>query len=202
MKKNIPNILSVIRLCCVPVFICLLLQGECRTLDPYRIAAALVFFGACCTDVLDGMLARRNGWFTKLGKILDPLADKCMQLAVLVSLTITSNEKTFPVCLTVLILFVIKESLLVAGSVVVLKVKKDLVVSKWYGKFATTVFFVITMTLILFPENFVLSAVLCALLICTLIFTLLMYYFKIFRGKYGMKNFENMKSTNQPENNP
>lgn len=192
MKKQIPNILSAIRLCCVPVFIWLILQGERVSFDRHRIAAACVFFGACCTDVLDGMLARKKGWITPLGKFLDPIADKSMQFAVMLSLTLTSEGKTFVICLIVLILLIIKELLMLAGGMVVLRVCKDVVVSAWYGKLSTTVFFVITMTLILLPEYFTLSLILCILLICTLVFALLMYYIKIFRGQYGMKRFSNM----------
>lgn len=192
MKKQIPNILSAIRLCCVPVFIWLILQGERVSFDRHRIAAACVFFGACCTDVLDGMLARKKGWITPLGKFLDPIADKSMQFAVMLSLTLTSEGKTFVICLIVLILLIIKELLMLAGGMVVLRVCKDVVVSAWYGKLSTTVFFVITMTLILLPEYFTLSLILCVLLICTLVFALLMYYIKIFRGQYGMKRFSNM----------
>lgn len=192
MKKQIPNILSAIRLCCVPIFIWLILQGERVSFDRHRIAAACVFFGACCTDVLDGMLARKKGWITPLGKFLDPIADKSMQFAVMLSLTLTSEGKTFVICLIVLILLIIKELLMLAGGMVVLRVCKDVVVSAWYGKLSTTVFFVITMTLILLPEYFTLSLILCILLICTLVFALLMYYIKIFRGQYGMKRFSNM----------
>ena len=192
MKKNIPNVLSVVRLCCVPLFIWLILQGERIAFDKHRVAAACVFFFACCTDVLDGMLARKKGWITPLGKILDPLADKSMQFAVMASLTFTSEGKTFVICLIVLILLIVKELLMLAGGMVVLRVCKDVVVSAWYGKLSTTVFFVITMTLILLPEYFVLSLILCILLICTLLFALGMYYVKIFRGQYGMKRFSNM----------
>lgn len=186
MKKQIPNILSVLRLCCIPVFIWLILNGK-------RVAAAAVFFGACCTDVLDGMLARHYGWITSLGKILDPLADKLMQFAVLLSLVLTSEGTTRVVSLIVLILFSVKELLMLAGGLVVLRVRKDVVVSAWYGKLATTMFFVITMTLILVPNHATLSIALLVLLLCTILFALLMYYFKAFRGRYGMKRFENMK---------
>ena len=53
MKKHIPNILSVIRLLCIPFFVWVFWAGN-------RIAAAGVFFFASATDVLDGYLARRN----------------------------------------------------------------------------------------------------------------------------------------------
>lgn len=202
MKKHIPNVLSAIRLCCVPVFIWLIMQGEYAALDPYRIGAAGVFFFACCTDVLDGTLARRNQWITPLGKVLDPIADKTMQFAVLLSLMLTSEGATKIISLIVLVLFVIKEGLMVLGGIVVLRVCKDLVVSVWYGKFATTVFFAITMTMILIPDNFLLSLFLCVALVATLLFALLMYFFKVFRGHYGMHYFKKAETAPGEEQSP
>ena len=67
--KNIPNILSVIRIGLVFVFIALFFGLD----QPY--AALLVFLLAGATDVVDGYLARRNNWISNLGKILDPFAD-------------------------------------------------------------------------------------------------------------------------------
>ena len=79
--KNIPNILSFIRLCLVAVFAVLFFSG-------YTGWALIVFLVAGATDVIDGFLARRYNWITNLGKILDPLADKTMQCMVLVCLCI------------------------------------------------------------------------------------------------------------------
>jgi hypothetical protein len=51
--------------------------------------------------------------------------------------------------------------------------------------------------MILYPHNAVLNAILCGLLIVTILFALIMYYIKIFRGLYGIKNFENMRRTKE-----
>ena len=73
---NVPNALTGLRLLSVPVFILLFLQA--------RLGAALaVFLGAMATDVLDGMAARALKQFTRIGAILDPIADKLMGLAAL-----------------------------------------------------------------------------------------------------------------------
>ena len=80
--KNIPNILSVIRILLVFVFVYLVFVTD------NLLAALFVFFLAGATDVVDGYLARRNNWITNLGKILDPFADKLMQCTVLVCLWI------------------------------------------------------------------------------------------------------------------
>lgn len=190
MKKQIPNILSVVRLLCIPVFVLLFKHH-------YRIAAAGVFCGASLTDVIDGYLARRNNWVTNVGKILDPLADKLMQFTVLLCLTLSFEGASHVIACIVLVLFTLKELTMLAGAIVVLRVKRNVVASVWYGKLATVIFFIITITLILDPNNFALCAILCTLLVCTILFALIMYYVKIFRGQYGIKNFENMRRTKE-----
>lgn len=189
-KKQIPNILSVIRLLCIPVFVLLFNLG-------HRLSAAGVFCGASLTDVVDGYLARRNNWVTNVGKILDPLADKLMQFTVLLCLTLAFEGPSHIIACIVLVLFTLKELAMLAGAIVVLRVKRNVVASVWYGKLATVIFFVITITLILDPDNFALCAILCTLLVCTILFALTMYYVKVFRGQYGMKKFENMRRTKE-----
>ena len=142
MKKHIPNILSVIRLLCIPFFVWVFWAGN-------RVAAAGVFFFASATDVLDGYLARRNNWITNVGKILDPVADKLMQFTVLLCLTIDfKDDDMFIIPLALLILFSLKELTMMVGAIIVMRTKHSVVASFWYGKFATAVIFVLTVTMI------------------------------------------------------
>ena len=76
---NIPNFLSLIRIILIPITARLFYIGKIET-------AAAVFVAACLTDILDGYIARHFNMVTDLGKILDPLADKGMQLTVLISM--------------------------------------------------------------------------------------------------------------------
>lgn len=79
---NVPNLLTLTRILLIPVFIVLF-----ATPDPDRsITAAIVFVVAAVTDLLDGYLARRSGQVTKLGKLLDPIADKLLVLSALILL--------------------------------------------------------------------------------------------------------------------
>jgi CDP-diacylglycerol---glycerol-3-phosphate 3-phosphatidyltransferase len=79
---NVPNLLTLTRILLIPVFVVLF-----ATPDPSRsIAAAVVFVVAAVTDMLDGYLARRSGQVTKLGKLLDPIADKLLVLSALILL--------------------------------------------------------------------------------------------------------------------
>lgn len=86
---NLPNSLSVARIFLVPVLVSVLLtrfEGRLVLGLPVEIVAAAIFGLASLTDWLDGYLARRRGQVTALGQILDPLADKLLILATLVSL--------------------------------------------------------------------------------------------------------------------
>lgn len=79
---NIPNLLSVGRILSVPLFIILMLDPT-----PLRaLAAGIVFSLASVSDWLDGFLARRWGQVTKLGKLLDPVADKILVTSALIML--------------------------------------------------------------------------------------------------------------------
>ncbi|WP_405140375.1 CDP-diacylglycerol--glycerol-3-phosphate 3-phosphatidyltransferase [Sphaerisporangium sp. NBC_01403] len=81
---NIANVLTVLRLVVVPFFVaCLFVEGA-----GWRTAALIVFLLASLTDQLDGWLARRYGLITDFGKIADPIADKALIGAALVTLSV------------------------------------------------------------------------------------------------------------------
>ena len=77
---TVPNIISVVRLAGVPVFLYLVLGPEADA------AALVVLMVAGFTDYLDGWLARRLNQFSRLGEILDPVADRLYILAVVIGL--------------------------------------------------------------------------------------------------------------------
>ena len=78
--RNLPNLLTFLRVLMIPVVLLLLDRGAPR--DCYW--AAWVYALAAITDLLDGWLARRSGLVTVIGKFLDPLADKLIVAATLV----------------------------------------------------------------------------------------------------------------------
>ena len=79
---NLPNVLTLTRILLIPVFVLLFVVPT-----PDRsLAAAIVFVIAAMTDLLDGYLARRRGQVTKLGRLLDPIADKLLVLSALIVL--------------------------------------------------------------------------------------------------------------------
>jgi CDP-diacylglycerol--glycerol-3-phosphate 3-phosphatidyltransferase len=79
---NLPNFLTLVRICLIPVFVVVFLAPT-----PNRSwVAAVIFTVAAVTDLLDGYIARRTGQVTKLGKLLDPIADKLLVLSALILL--------------------------------------------------------------------------------------------------------------------
>jgi CDP-diacylglycerol--glycerol-3-phosphate 3-phosphatidyltransferase len=79
---NIPNALTVIRILLVPVVVVALLD---KTHDG-DLLAAIVFAAASLTDAIDGYIARTRNSITTFGKLMDPIADKLLIIASLVSL--------------------------------------------------------------------------------------------------------------------
>jgi CDP-diacylglycerol--glycerol-3-phosphate 3-phosphatidyltransferase len=79
---NLPNLLTVLRILLVPVLVVALLGGSADG----DVLAAVVFALASVTDFADGYLARARNSVTSFGKLMDPLADKLLIVAALISL--------------------------------------------------------------------------------------------------------------------
>src|SRR3989338_4215519 len=79
---NVPNRITILRILLIPVFI-VLLYVKVKYVE---YVAALVFIMLALTDALDGYVARKRKEVTKLGKLIDPLADKLMISAALIFL--------------------------------------------------------------------------------------------------------------------
>jgi CDP-diacylglycerol--glycerol-3-phosphate 3-phosphatidyltransferase len=79
---NLPTQLTVGRICLVPLVVVFLISTDAI----HSLVAAILFAAAALTDWLDGLLARRRGQVTTLGKLLDPVADKVLVAAALISL--------------------------------------------------------------------------------------------------------------------
>lgn len=79
--RTLPNLLTLVRLAAIPVFVWCYVEG-------LRGTALAIFVGAALTDGLDGLLARALELRTRLGGILDPVADKLLTFAGLVTLVV------------------------------------------------------------------------------------------------------------------
>ncbi len=91
---NLPNKLTIVRICLVPVVVALYLcipadagiVNEATHLGIRNLLVLLVFAIASITDYFDGMLARKHHWITSFGKFADPIADKMLVNTVLILL--------------------------------------------------------------------------------------------------------------------
>lgn len=90
---NVPNILTVIRICLVPVYVAFLFIGPDSL--GWRLAATVVFTLAMLTDLADGYIARRYDLITDFGKLWDPIADKALTGAAFISLSILGDLPWF-----------------------------------------------------------------------------------------------------------
>jgi len=177
MKRQIPNILSVFRLIMIPAFV--VTYFKCQAW-----ISAVIYVGAWITDALDGYLARRNNWITNVGKILDPLADKCMQFAAAVCFSIENR-----IFLLVAIPMFVKEITMLIAAIFIAKTKKIVVASSWYGKAATVLLFLCAFTKILVRGNKIFDTAAAIFMLSCMIFSFVMYYFKDFKGKYKVELF-------------
>ncbi|HEV8310764.1 MAG TPA: CDP-diacylglycerol--glycerol-3-phosphate 3-phosphatidyltransferase [Methylomirabilota bacterium] len=79
---NLPTYLTLARICLVPLVVVFLISAD----SVHSLLAAVLFGAAALTDWLDGLIARRRRQVTTLGKLLDPVADKLLVAAALISL--------------------------------------------------------------------------------------------------------------------
>lgn len=140
MKKNIPNLITALRLLLLPVFIYVFF-----TVDDIRVAFA-VFVFASATDLLDGYLARKWDAVSDFGKLFDPLADKLMQISAVVCLAFKGFIPWLPV-----IVALGKELAMVVGGLLIRRKRNVTVYSNNFGKL-TSFFFSIVVCLCFFKE--------------------------------------------------
>ena len=144
---NIPNILSMVRIAMVPVFCVVYFNAG----EYSHFWAGGVYGLATLTDFLDGYLARKLNKITRLGRVIDPLADKMMVFAVLVSLVVSRGDLIPWWAATV---YFVKEILMGIGALVLFKQIKDVVGSEFLGKLSTVFFFVVCI-LIMFLQDII-----------------------------------------------
>lgn len=124
---NLPNVLTIIRILAVPVVVVALL-GEIEDGD---VIAAVVFALAAATDGLDGYIARRRNEVTTFGKLMDPLADKLLVIAALVSLVALGRLEAW------IAMVIIARELAVTGLRSVAAEQGVVISASWMGKVKT-----------------------------------------------------------------
>ena len=161
---TIPNILTYFRFIFIPLFVWMYLKEN-------YMAAGVILGLSALTDLFDGKIARKLNMVTELGILLDPVADKLTEGAVLLCLVIR-----YPLMWVLVAIYLLKEGFMTVAGAVMLKKKKKLGAAMWFGKVCTTVFYFVTLILIFWPQIPVQAANV-LMLICgaMMLFTLVRY---------------------------
>ena len=126
---NLPNKLTVLRVCMVPVFVVFMLWNGFGTASKY--VAAAIFILASMTDWLDGYLARKNNLVTDFGKFMDPLADKLLVCSALICMI---ELRELPAWMVIII---ISREFIISGFRLVAVDNGIVIAASWWGKAKT-----------------------------------------------------------------
>lgn len=141
---TVPNIITLFRLVLIPVYAVIYF-----TLPDMRWLSLVCFLVACLSDVADGYIARKCNLVSKVGIVLDPLADKLMYITVMLGLVISG-----PLNFWFFLIYALKELTMIVGAAFMVKGIKEVIPAKWYGKLATSLFFVVICVAIVYPKSF------------------------------------------------
>ena len=144
---SVPNILGYFRILLIPFFMYTYLNA--KTVSDYYAPAVIVGVSSI-TDMFDGLIARKFNMVTELGKLIDPLADKLTQGALIICFVVKYHYMRY-----LLVLYVIKEGfMLVAGLVMLHHNGRKLNGAKWFGKVSTALVYIVMFILFLSPVFF------------------------------------------------
>ena len=138
---TIPNLLSLFRLCLVPAIVWLYI-AEGNSL----LAGGLLVMSGI-TDIADGYIARHFHMVSDLGKILDPVADKVTQAAMLICLLFR-----FPTMVLPLVFLVLKELCMAVTGVLVIRRTGVVPQALWHGKLATVLLYAMMLLHVFWPD--------------------------------------------------
>lgn len=127
---TLANIISIIRLCLIPAFFVLLLDG-------HNILATFIFALAAGTDFIDGYIARSTKTVSKLGQVLDPVVDRLLMVSGVLGVYLVGR-----VPLWMILLVLLRDILLIVGGLYFMtryKVRPKVV---FMGKVTTTLLFI------------------------------------------------------------
>lgn len=147
---NLPNKLTVIRMCMVPVVIALImLAGIIPPALAYLLAAA-VFSLASLTDMLDGRIARKNNLITDFGRFLDPLADKLMVIGTMLCV-LYKFDAIRPYFFWAVLIVVFRELMVTGLRLVVVSSSGKVIAANKLGKIKTVTQIVCVLCVLLEP---------------------------------------------------
>jgi CDP-diacylglycerol--glycerol-3-phosphate 3-phosphatidyltransferase len=130
MEMNLPNKLTMARVIMIPVFLLVLLSGVVP--QPInRYIAVIIFMVASFTDYLDGHLARKYNLVTNFGKFMDPLADKLLVAAALISMVELGDIAAW------IVIIIISREFIITGFRLIALEANVVIAASWWGKTKT-----------------------------------------------------------------
>ncbi|HJB46287.1 MAG TPA: CDP-alcohol phosphatidyltransferase family protein [Candidatus Mediterraneibacter surreyensis] len=176
---TIPNLLSFFRLCLIPVFMWL------YCVEKNYLWTGIILILSGLTDTVDGIIARKFNMISDLGKVLDPIADKLTQAAMLFCLL-----TRFPLMIAPLALMVVKEFFMGVTGLLVIRKTGEVFGADWHGKVNTWLLYAM-MILHVFWYNIpdTVSRVLIGICVIMMLISLVLY---------GRHNLKALKET-EPE---
>ena len=176
---SVPNLISYLRLILIPFIIWAYCEKESGLLTAILVAVSGF------TDVLDGKIARRFNMVTDIGKVLDPIADKLTQAAMMYCL-LTKYELMLPA----LIVLIVKEIFMAVTAIMETKYSAKINSALWYGKACTVILYAVMLILLFFTNiPLWLANTLIAISIAAMIISTVLYgIHRIRRIKNGERN--------------
>ncbi len=169
MKMNLPNKLTVLRVCLVPIFVLVLLLSNKSDIGFFRILPLIIFVGAAITDTLDGQIARKHNLITDFGKFMDPLADKLLVCSALICFIEIDYISSWIVILVIAREFIISGFRMLASS------KGVTIAANMWGKLKTVIQMLLVIVILCdFAGIFrFLSALITPLIVLTILLTII-----------------------------
>lgn len=168
---NVPNILTIARFFLIPVYIYVFYSQDLHTAFAIVVIAGL-------TDILDGYIARKYNLITKVGQMLDPLADKTMMITVILTLTV---EGIIPIAAAIIIFG--RDILMILSATFFHFNGKQNVQANGFGKVTTVLFYVALLMLFFKLDHGVafLYGVIVFSIVTTVVYAL---EFRLLNGKF------------------
>ncbi|MDD3570928.1 MAG: CDP-diacylglycerol--glycerol-3-phosphate 3-phosphatidyltransferase [Lachnospiraceae bacterium] len=127
---NLPNKLTMARVIMIPVFLVVLLSGVIP--EPMnRYIAVIIFIIASFTDYLDGHIARKYNLVTNFGKFMDPLADKLLVAAAIISMVELGDIAAW------IVIVIISREFIITGFRLIAVEANVVIAASWLGKTKT-----------------------------------------------------------------
>lgn len=127
---NLPNKLTILRVCLIPFFVVFLLAEIFGAADDW--IALFIFIVASLTDMLDGKIARKYNLVTNFGKLMDPLADKLLVSAALICLNAMDRLAAW------VVIVIISREFIISGLRQIASDNGIVIAASYWGKYKTT----------------------------------------------------------------